>query len=243
MTDIFKGEQKPTEEGTPAAKPAEGVSDSETYLSLILNEQGEQKYTTTEEALKGSVHAQSHITNLEAELKELRAKAETGMSIENIVEALKKKPDDKSGEQAPAGISAEDVAAQVEQLLVKRDSETTTKTNIATVTGVFKKLYGEKASETMYGKAQDLGFNEDEINSMIATNPKATLKILGVDVQKAVQSDPITDGGGHIVDLSDGKPAEKPETIMGATDSNTLTDAWKKSQEATNKRLGVEVPS
>ncbi len=241
MTDIFKG--TPTDEGTPEGKPAEGVSGTDTYLGLILNEEGEQKYATAEEALKGSVHAQAHIGKLESELKELREAHSESASIEKVLEALNKKADDKSGEQTPAGISAEDVAAQVETLLVKRDTETTTKTNIATVTGVFKKLYGEKASETMYGKANDLGLSQDEINSMIATNPTATLKILGIGDVKASISDPVVDGGGHVLDLSDGKPTEKPATIMGATNSKTLTDSWKLSQAATNKRLGVELPS
>ena len=243
MTDIFAGEQKPKEQGTPEAKPAEGASSTETYLGLITNEDGTQKYATAEEALKGTVHAQSHITKLESELKELREQAETGKSMKDVLDALNKKSEDKSGEQQVQGISAEDVAAQVEQLLVKRDTETTTQANITTVTSAFKKLYGDKASETMYGKAKDLGFSEDEINSMIATNPTATLKILGVGGVITVQSDPITDGGGHVADLSGGKPTEKPETIMGATNSKTLTDSWKASQAATNKRLGVEIPA
>ena len=240
MTNIFE-ENKPKEEGTPAVKPDEGVSGTDTYLGLILNEEGEQKYKTAEEALKGSVHAQSHITNLEAELKELRAGADSNVSMEKILEALKNKPDDKSGEQVPVGITADDIAKQVETLLTKRDVETTTQTNITTVTSVFKKLYGEKASETMYSKANDLGFSQDEINGMIATNPKATLTILGVDKEKIAAADPTVNGGGHAVDLSGGKPVETPATIMGATDSKALTNAWKLSQEATNKRLGVEI--
>jgi len=246
MTDIFAGEQKPQEQGKPPVTPPvtpEGVSGTDTYLSLILNEDGTQKYATAEEALKGSVHAQSHIGKLESELKELRDNANSNVSMEKILEALSKKPDDKSGEQQIQGITAEDVASQVEQLLVKRDTETTTQTNITTVTSVFNKLYGDKASETMYGKAKDLGFSEDEINSMIATNPTATLKILGVGNVKPAQSDPVTSGGGHVVDLSDGKPTEKPATIMGATNSKALTDSWKLSQAATNKRLGVEIPA
>jgi hypothetical protein len=239
MTDLFDENNKPKEDGTPAAAtPTDGVTGADAYLSLIVNEDGTQKYSTAEEALKGGVHAQSHIKNLETELSELRANADKGVDMEKILEALRAKPDDKSGEQAPAGLTADDVASQLETLLDKRDTATTTQANITTVTGVFKKLYGEKASETMYGKAKDLGFSQDEINGMIATNPNATLKILGVDKEKVISNDPITDGGGHVVDLSGGKPTEKPVSVMGATNSKDLTDAWKLSKEATNKRLG-----
>jgi len=38
MTNIFE-ENKPKEEGTPAVKPDEGVSGTDTYLGLILNEE------------------------------------------------------------------------------------------------------------------------------------------------------------------------------------------------------------
>jgi len=243
MTDIFEG--TPKEEGTPPVTPPvtpPGVSGTDTYLSLILNEDGTQKYATAEEALKGSVHAQSHIGKLESELKELRENADKGVSMEQVLEAINKPKEGEPAQQV-AGVTAEDVASQVEQLLDKRNTETTRKDNITTVTTAFKTLYGDKASETMYAKANDLGFNEDEINGMIATNPTATLKILGIGGVKPIQRDPVTDGGGHIVDLSDGKPTEKPETIMGATDSKTLTDSWKASQAATNKRLGVEIPT
>jgi len=238
MTDIFDG--TPKDDGTPDATPAEGVSSTDTYLGLILNDEGEQKYKTAEEALKGSVHAQAHITNLEAELKELRTKSDKNDGLEEVLEALRKKTgDDKPPEQA-AGISADDIAKQVETMLVERDVKTATQSNIATVVNTFKKLYGDKASETMYKKADDLGFNENEINSMIATNPKAALTVLGIGKDVKIESDPVTSGGGMSVDLSSGKPVEKPETIMGATNSKQLTDAWKLSQEATNKRLGVE---
>jgi len=238
MTDLFEG--TPKDDGTPDATPAEGVSSTDTYLGLILNDEGEQKYKTAEEALKGSVHAQAHITNLEAELKELRTKSDKNDGLEEVLEALRKKTgDDKPPEQA-AGISADDIAKQVETMLVERDVKTATQSNIATVVNTFKKLYGDKASETMYKKADDLGFNENEINSMIATNPKAALTVLGIGKDVKIESDPVTSGGGMSVDLSSGKPVEKPETIMGATNSKQLTDAWKLSQEATNKRLGVE---
>ena len=242
MTDIFEGENKPKEEGEQGGQ-SQAPESTDTYLGLILNEQGEQKYATAEEALKGTVHAQAHIGKLESELKELREQSNKDVSMEKILEALNNKPKEGEPKQQVAGMTAEDVASQVEQLLDKRSTETTRKDNITTVVGAFKQLYGDKASEIMYGKAQDLGFNQDEINSMIATNPNATLKILGVDKAKVVSSDPITDGGGHGVSLSDGKPTATPESIMGATNSRELTDSWKKSQEATNKRLGVENPS
>lgn len=239
--DLFDENNKPKDEGTPTKddKSDEGASSENTYLSLILNENGEQKYATTEEALKGTVHAQSHITKLESELKELRDKADKGVSAEQILEALNKnkKPDDKSGEQENT-LTADDIAAQVENILTKRESETTVQKNVATVTGIFNKLYGDKASETLYSKAEDLGFSKAEINQMVSTNPKATLKILGVTEAAQQKADPVTDASSIALDLSSGKPEEKPATIMGATNSDDLTDAWKKSKEATNKRLG-----
>ena len=242
MSDDLFDKDKSKDEDKPVEKPSEANKES-TYLEMILNEEGKQKYSTAEEALKGAVHAQSHIANLEKELKTLRDDTDKGADMQKVLEALQNKQNGDEGKPSaePTELNIEDVLTG---MLDKRDKVQTTKDNVQTVVGVFEKLYGDKASEVLYAKADDLGFTKEEINGMVSTNPMATLKILGVNKEKPVVTDPLTDGGGHAVDLSGGKPDDQPVTIMGATNSNDLTDAWKKSKEATNKRLGgVEILS
>ena len=240
MTDLFD-ENKPKDEGNASDDNQNAASSVDTYLGLITNDDGSQKYATAEEALKGSVHAQSHISTLETELKELRENAEKNKSMDDIIAAIENKKDDKSGSSQNQGVSPEQLTEAVGKLLDDRESVASRKENVTTVTSVFRNLYGEKASETMYSKANDLGFNKDEINSMIATNPNAALKVLGVDVTKQKSNDPVMGSGSNLAENFSSKEDPKPQTIMGSTNSKDLTEAWKLSQAATLKRLGVEL--
>jgi len=240
MTDLFSKE-KPKDDGKPVDdKPADKQEGSvDTYLGLILNEEGNQKYATAEEALKGSVHAQTHITTLEKELKELREKEDKDTGMEKILEALKDKgkpaEDDK-----PSGITPEQLAETVTKLMKERDDVSTKEQNISTVISTFNSLYGEKASETLYSKADDLGFTKDEINSMIASNPKAALKVLGVGEKAKPESDPTSSNSSINTDGFQQKGEEKQESSMGYISGKQLQNNWDSAREATYKRLGIE---
>jgi len=242
MTDLFSKE-KPKDDGKSAEdKPAEKQEGSvDTYLGLILNEEGNQKYATAEEALKGSVHAQNHITTLEKELKELREKEDKDVGMEKIMEALKDRgkttEDDK-----PSGITQEQLAETVTKLLKERDDVSTKTKNVATVIDTFNSLYGEKASETLYSKADDLGFNKDEINSMIATNPKAALKVLGVSEKDKPKIDlPASNQGVNTAGFQQ-KGGEEHSSSMGYVSGKELETNWKRIEAETFKKLGIETP-
>ena len=150
--DIFKNkESKDDDNLKPEDKSGSGNEDNtDTYLGLIVNEDGSQKYATAEEALKGGVHAQTHIATLEKELKSLREGANKDEGMEKILEALQGKS--KSDEEDESkGVTADDIAQVVTQLMDNRESVTQEKRNITTVVDKFKSVYGEKASETLYG--------------------------------------------------------------------------------------------
>ncbi len=235
--DLFEG--TPTDEGTVAPVDKTGEGEGGGYLATILNDEGKQKYATVEEALKGSVNAQEHIKTIEAELKTLREDADKGVNMEQILDALKASKTEDNSETPATGITPEQLASSVEQLLDKRESVQSQKQNVTTVTSLFKEKYGEKASEVMYGKANDLGFSKSEINSMIAHNPKAALAVLDSSL-KGTTVDVVTSGGDVNTAAFQIKGEEKPRSVMGATNSKELTDSWKISQAATLKRLEAQ---
>ena len=240
MTDenIFKSKEddKPNLDDKPKGGNDEGL---DVYLKLLSNEDGSQKYTSVEEALKGGVHAQSHISTLEKELKDLREKDDKDTSMEKILEALKGKPEDKS-EDKSEGITTDDIAKVVTQLMDNRETVTTEKQNITTVVDKFKSVYGEKASETMYGKAKDLGLGQSEINLLIASNPAAALKILGMDGEQKKESDGLNLGGVNTDGFQEKSDGEI-QSSMGFISGVQLQDNWEQSKAATNKRLGIEI--
>jgi len=221
--DLFKAKEddKPKLDD----KPKEGTKDElDVYLKLISNEDGSQKYANVEEALKGGVHAQTHISTLEKELKDLREKGDKDVGMEKILEALKGKTEDKS-EDKSKGVTQDDIANVVTQLMDNRESLTTEKQNITTVVNKFKSVYGDKASETMYGKAKNLGLGQNEINKLIATNPTAALKILGMDGEHKKESDGLNLGGVNTDGFQEKSDGEL-ESSMGYVSGAKLQDNW-----------------
>jgi hypothetical protein len=241
--DIFDENKGTNEE--PAAEttnPEAGKGDEpeaiDQLLKNVVNENGEPKYKTIDELAKGAANAQDHIRNLETELKELREKGNASDKIDELLEAVKSKGSGQ-GEEAST-MKPEDVLGIVKDYISDAKAAESRETNIKTVTSVFKDRYGADASEKLYGKAADLGFSNEEINRLITTNPKAALKVLGEDQPKSAAADPVGGVGSVSTAHFQGKPADKPVSVMGLSSSKELTDAWKASQERTLERLGLK---
>lgn len=239
--DIFNEEinkdndpQKATPDVDPQKQPS---NDFNQMLGMIVNAEGEQKYGNVEDALKGAAHAQTHIAKIESELAELRNANTNSAKLDDVMNALQSQnePDQSNSDN---GITMTDIQRVVQESLNNANEETARKTNIANVAGKFKELYGEKASETLYGKAEDLGLNREEINSLISKNPKAALKVLGIEEGQQKQT---INTDTSSVNTSGFEQSHEPElkSSMGYLSTKELTDNWKASVARTNKKLGL----
>ncbi len=222
--------------GNPEANNDGAAETADQLLATIVNENGEQKYTSTEDALKGAAHAQTHIKDLESELAELRDKGNATEKLDELLEAVKSKGSGQG--EAASTMKPEDVLTIVKEHLDNSKAAEARENNISNVTKVFRDRYGKDASEKLYGKAEDLGLGKEEINRMIANNPTAALKILGENAPKTLKgSDPIAGIGSVDTSQFQGTPSPKPTSVMGPTSSKNLQDAWKASQQKTLERL------
>lgn len=207
-------------------------------LATIVNDDGEPKYKSTEDALKALPHAQQHIATLEKELSELKEKGNASDKLEELIDAVKQSKGSGDGEDSPT-MKPEDVLGIVKEYLSDTKAAETRQNNIKTVASAFKDRFGKEASDKLYGTAADLGFNRKEINRLIANNPTAALNVLGikpVDKKKDVVSTP----GVNTAAFQD-KSLDKPEkSIMQITKQSELVDAWNASKQRTLKRLGIE---
>ena len=240
--DIFD-ENKVTDNAAPTDDQSNdaGKDDNkpDDLLATIVNENGEPKYKSTEEALKGAAAAQDHIKNLESELAKLRDKGNASDKLDELIDVVKQsKGSGKGDEENTSTLKPEDVLGIVKDYISDSKAAESRESNINTVVNTFKTRYGKDASEKLYGKAEDLGFSKEEINRMIASNPNAALKVLGEDKVKEKSADPVAGKGGVATANFQGKPEAKPTTIMGSSSSAELTDAWRASQRKTLERLG-----
>lgn len=220
---------------TPAATPDNSAED---LLKSIVNEDGKPKYASAEEALKGAAAAQEHIRRLESEMKELREKGNATEKLDELMAAVKESKGSGQGGENTSTMKPEDVLGIVKEYLSDAEAAKARDNNIKTVTGHFRTKYGKDASEKLYSKAEDLGFSKSEINSMIANNPDAVLRVLGEDKPSARAVDPVASGGSVNPAQFSGQAPAKPETIMGPTSSAKLVDAFAASKRRTLERLG-----
>lgn len=177
-------ESKPTTPAQPVVTPQDYTS----LLGMIVNEQGEQKYKTIEDALKGGAHAQAYIAKLAAEKAALEARLEAASQhqsreaeLERTLQELLAKTQTTSAPTTPVEASnPEDIASLVLKQLEARDAASKAKANQSEVAAKLLETFGAEAEKKYNDAAQELGLTVAEMNEMAAKSPKAVLKALGV---------------------------------------------------------------
>ena len=227
---------------TPPVESTQNQSPNyDLQLGMIVDAEGKAKYGSVDDALKGAAHAQAHIANLEQELAALRTDGEGSKKIEDVIAALQSQKDNDqkpADDGQPKGLSATDIQDLVKNAVRDINSQATQEQNIVSVTSKFKELYGEKASETLYSKANDLGMSKEDINGLIAKNPTAAFRVLGVDVKAKPNLD-VTHSSVNSEQFQE-KGEPKIESSMGYVTSKKLTSNWLASKAKTNERLSSQ---
>ena len=180
---------------TPDDKKAGGnsntgdVQDSNPFADLlgtIKNERGEPKYRDPQTAFEALKHSQEFIPQLKNENSSLREKV---LELEGMVTKLKTVEETverlaasqgRGGETTSLAIDEQSIAELMERTLTKRDQEVRQRTNISQVTAKLKEKFGENAEATFYNKADELGMDRSEINSLAAKSPQAVLQLFGM---------------------------------------------------------------
>lgn len=188
MSDQTIFDQTNTQPVTPATQtnqpsPSDNVAD---LLKLIVNDKGEPKYKTIQDALVGLQHANAHIQTLvtekrqvEQEKQSLQTAAEKVAELERVVAELTKTPP----QATPAAVDPTQIQELVSQAINANKTQEVQKQNTAVVVNAAKQVFGEKAEEMFYSRAQDVGLSREQINTLAASSPQAAMKILGLASQ------------------------------------------------------------
>ena len=212
MSDQTIFEQQNTQPVTTATPTNQNppVDSSADLLKLIVNEKGEQKYKTIQDAIIGLQHANSHIQTLlnekrqvEQDVASLRTAAEKVAELERVVSELTKAPP----QATPAAIDPIQIQELVSQAISETKTKEEQKQNTSVVVNAAKQTFGEKAEELFYSRAQDVGLSREQINSLAASSPQAALKILGLASQS-------------------GSPTPTQKTVMNTTEAVPNQDTF-----------------
>lgn len=205
-------------------------------LKTIVDETGRQKYETPEDALKALKHSQEYIPSLkgqvsqyEQEIARLKAELEQRSSVEDLVSRLTTQQEPKDpATPAPAGLDEKAVQKMLEEVLAKRDTESTVKQNLVKVEAALSEKFGDKAAEVLNKKAEALGLTKEQLKNMAATTPQVVLSLF----EAAHAPTPTPTAGGHR-----SVPLSSPEMTL----EQRLAEAEKKVKFSGINRTNVDL--
>lgn len=157
-------------------------------LGSIKNERGEPKYRDVNTALDALRHSQEYIPQLKSDMdrvaqenQRLLAEIERLKTVEQTVAQLTSQQQQQNQPVQQPVLKEEEIANLVVKTLSQREQEQKRSQNINTVTSKLKEVFGDKAEETFYSKAQELGLSPQQVNNLAAESPSAVFKMFGVE--------------------------------------------------------------
>lgn len=248
-TSIFGNENPPVPQDQTTnngnVQTNQSNDDLVTLLNDIKNERGEPKYRTVRDAMNALKHSQEYIPELsqrvkqqEAELEIARNAATKVAELERIVQQLTQEGTPNTNQPVPQGVTQEQVAELVSQTLAKNQQEEFAKQNLSSVVSVAKQAFGDKAEAAFYTKANELGMTVQEINTLAAKNPKAVIRLLGIE-DKAPSQEAFKPNTSS---FNTSGFEQKTETFLGRNTKTTAIGATSSDlrEESNNAKRMVE---
>lgn len=187
MTDIFNSAT--TETTTEQTQ----TQTTESFVSQLVGEG--KKFKDVESLAKGKLEADRHIGEITKTLDELRAELAKQDYAKNLLEQLNKAPETRQDTPPPNTSSssdtenttqnASDIEALVEKVITEKEKNRTVSQNIALVGEEMEKKFGDKASQVLKAKSQELGVSLDRLKEIAAESPTAFFQLIGVSASRS----------------------------------------------------------
>lgn len=150
-----------------------------------------------DELAKAKAHADKHIQELQQKLDAEAANAAKGKTLEEVLEALRVSQNSQGTVTPPSnfGVVENKDALNVEQIVAeylgKQKAQDQDKANRDQVASIFREKFKDKAGEQFNKVATDAGFTPEAFTALASQNPKAVLKLAGLDQMfSSVQNGP-----------------------------------------------------
>jgi hypothetical protein len=209
---------------------ASNTPDYNNLLASIVNERGEQKYRSIEEAFNGLKNAQEYIPTLkqqadakEQEIIRLREEALRFKTLEETVAALTSQRNDQTPTNVPV-FDENKLAELVDRTLTRKQQEAVAVSNTQSVVATLQQLFGADAEKKFYDKAVEMGMSMAEMNVLASKSPKAVLTMLGVSSQATQKATVSTQGSintAAFIPTQDTFVKRNPKSaLVGASDND-----------------------
>ena len=185
----------------------------ENYLEHLV---GDGKKFNDQEALaKGKFESDLHVSNLERQIAELRVDVDQSTKITELMDMVRKQneqppvdppiksPDDTSPDQ----MTKEELRELITTHISERDTQALEVSNLAEADRVLQDKFGDSAGRVLIERASSLSMSVDELKSLAGRNPKAFVRLMGMDQSRNEGGSVI--GGGQ---RSEGAPPKGVNT-------------------------------
>lgn len=183
---VFDGNQTvTTEPGT--TEPNQG-----TFVDQLVQAKGDQ-WSDPEVLAKGKLESDTHIQNLENQLKELRDDLGKQDYAKDLLDKLQgqantpgtqvsTEPNNPTGTTEGNTIpDVSDLESLIEQTLSVREQKNTAKQNIDHTDNHLNELFGTEATAEVTKRAKDIGMSMDKLQEIASESPSAFFKLIGED--------------------------------------------------------------
>lgn len=189
MTDQSAFNSTTNQQETPAQQPSQ-ESAFTNQLSMIKNENGEQKYNDVPKALDALAHSQSYIPQLKsevdtqaAEIARLTEELSKRAAVEDVVDKLTAQQAQPESTPQVSGMNEQEVLTLVQNFSAQQQQQSAAMTNEKQVSDVLFGQYGDKTQDVVVSKAAELGMTVEALKSLSQTSPQAALQLFGSSAQ------------------------------------------------------------
>ena len=190
---VFSEEAQPnapqeTEQTTQTTEP------TESYVAKLVEAKGEN-WKDPEVLAKGKLEADRYISELEAQMNQLREDLKKEDYAEKILQEIRNKATESNtvnqslpnndtvgtaqdGTPEPS-LSEEDLKSLVEKTLTEREQQSTVTQNLKVVDEELTRQYGTEAQKTVAKKAEELGISLDRMKEIASESPTAFFALIG----------------------------------------------------------------
>lgn len=218
----------------PAANPAQPTDPNSLFadqLAGIKTDDGRQKYADVQTALDSIPHAQTHIADQSAKIKELEEELAKRQGMEQVLEQLQSQQAVTETPSEQTGVADQiDVAALIDAKLREKEVMDTQVSNQNKVLTELGKQFGETAESAFNAKAAELGVSVGFLSDLARKAPEAVLAYFG----KAQASPQPVSQGSVNTSVLDGQPAQENNDHMKIfqPESSDTMKKWRASGDA-----------
>lgn len=198
------------------------VDPTKNYLEELVGEG--KPYATDKDLARAVAEKEAMIKRLKNETGGLRTELDTRINYEEFLNKISTLPQlsnaDTQHQQEPppdnTAMSPEALDRLLDDKLRKLDSDRRSEQNRNIVLSRLQEVYGPNYASNLKKQISDIGLDEDLVNTLASTNPKALFNILRIEEQQQTRKGNIFDAPPRSTSNSSGLPFSRAD-VKGDT--------------------------